>query len=109
MGRFAKALQESQNKNCKELQGYHRVHEKKRSGFLVEDRNSGKCSNEYLPDDLGADVGWEAVSGTRSSEGEVRSLGEPGVVVDRRDSLGNQISISSAGGSQKKRKAAVRE
>ena len=57
----------------------------------------------------GADVACEAVSGARSSEGGVRYLGELGVGVGQRVSLGNQSSISSGGGSQKKRKEAVRK
>ena len=43
-------------------------------------------------DVVGADVGWEAASATESSEAEVRSLGEPGVDVNRKGSLGDQSS-----------------
>ena len=57
----------------------------------------------------GADVGWEAASGAQSSKDEVWSPGEPGDAVERMGSLGDQSSMSSAGCSQKKRKAAVRK
>ena len=56
-----------------------------------------------------ADVGCEAVSGARSSKGEVRYLGELRVVEDQKSPLGDQCSMSSAGVSQKKRKPAVRK
>ena len=54
-------------------------------------------------------VGCKAASGARSSKSEVRYLGRFEVGVGQRVSPGNQSSMSSADGSQKKRKAAVRK
>ena len=67
-------------------------------------------------DAAGAGSGGEAVSRALSSEGEAELVGsgeprclvELRVGVDQRTSLGVQYSMGSAGGSHKKRKAAVR-
>ena len=67
-------------------------------------------------DTAGAGVGREAVSGNQGL-GEEAGFdgreqlcpGEPGVGVDQRASLGDRCSMSSAGGSQKKRNAVVRK
>ena len=78
-------IKEHQGRNYKELQSSIEYMEKRRS------------------------VGYEMVSGSQSFKAQVWCLGERRVDVDWKGSLGDQSAMSSAGGSQKKRKAAVQE
>ena len=57
----------------------------------------------------GSDVGYEAASEAQISKAEVWSLGEPGVDVDWKGSLGDQSAMRNAGGSQKTKRAAVQK
>ena len=45
--------------------------------------------NQIYMGSAGADVGWEPLSGARTSKSEVKYLGEPGVVADQKGSLGD--------------------
>ena len=56
-------------------------------------------------DAAGGGVTCKAASGAQSSEAEIEPSCESGVGVNRKGSLGGQRSVSSTGGSQKKRKA----
>ena len=75
---------------------------------LMMERRKTKAEKWRDSDIAGASVGCEAVPGVPSSEGENRYLGELEVGVGERVSLGDQGPTSSSGGSQKKRKAEVR-
>ena len=72
-------------------------------------RRKVEAKGPSVSDTASAGVGCEAVSGVRSSEGEARCFGKLGVGVDHRASFADQCSMRGAGGSQKKRKAAVRK
>ena len=60
-------------------------------------------------DAAGGGATWKAASGVQSSKAEIGPAGESGVGVNRKSSLEEQSYTSSAGGSQKKWRAAGTE
>ena len=60
-------------------------------------------------DAAGGGVTWKAASGAQRSEAQIGPSGESGVGVNREGWVGDQMSMSSGGGSRKKRKAVVRK
>ena len=89
-----------------EVESELRVAEEESRPVAMERRKT-EAKGLSVMDIAGVDVGWEAASGAQSSKAKVWSPAGPGV--DWKGSLGDQSSISSVGGSQKKRKAPVRK
>ena len=75
----------------------------------MKDRRRTKAEEWRVSDAAEGGVTWKAASRVQSFRAGVSPSDESGVDVCREGSLGDQISVSSAGASQKKRKAVIQK